>query len=212
MGHSRADKEKTHKRIVAIAAKRFREQGLEGIGIADVMKEAGLTVGGFYKHFGSRDELVAEALASSVSSWRKRAEAAAAGGQPLSYERLVSDYLTEEHRDDPGSGCIFAALAADIARSGKQTRAMATERVRNNLEVLATALGGKDKRAARSGAILTFSALVGAMALARTVSDASLSREILKTVREYLENHRAAAARQHGRLLDGRHRRTARNV
>src|ERR1700745_1885614 len=152
MGHSRTEKAKTHKRIVSIASKRFREKGLAGFGIAELMKEAGLTVGGFYKHFGSRDELVAEALASSVSSWRKRAEAAAAGGQPLSYEQLVSDYLTEEHRDDPGSGCIFAALAADIARSGKQTRAMATERVRNNLEVLTTALGGKDKRAARSGA------------------------------------------------------------
>ena len=196
MGHSRADKEKTHQRIVAIAAKRFREHGLEGIGIADVMKEAGRTVGGFYKHFGSRDELVAEAVASSISTWRKRAEAAAAGGDPLSYEQMVADYLSEEHRDNPGTGCIFAALAPDIARSGKATRAVATDRVQKNLELLTTALDGKDKRAARSGAILTFSALIGAMALARTVSDASLSREILTTVNQYLEDHPPAGARQ----------------
>ena len=186
MGHSRADKEKTHERIVAIAAKRFREQGLEGIGIADVMKEAGLTVGGFYKHFGSRDELVAEAMASSVGTWRRRAQAAAGGGRPLSYNELVGDYLTEAHRDHPGTGCIFAALSGDIARSGRRTRALATDRVRSNIEVLTKALGGKDTRAARSRAILTFSALVGAMALARTVSDEALSREILKLAAQEL--------------------------
>lgn len=195
MGHSRADKDKTHKRIVAIAAKRFRERGLEGIGIADVMREAGLTVGGFYKHFASRDDLVAEALASSVATWRKRAEAAAAAGAPLSYEEMLSDYLCEEHRDNPGTGCVFASLAADIARSGKATRSVATERVRKNLESFTTALGGKDKQAARSGAIVTLSALVGAMALARTVSDESLSREILKTVAQYLKDHRPAGPR-----------------
>ena len=190
MGHSRADKEKTHKRIVAIAAKRFREQGLQGIGIADVMKEAGLTVGGFYKHFASRDELVAEALGSSVGLWRRRSEASAAGGPPLSYNQLVADYLSEEHRDNPGTGCMFAALAGDIARSGKRTRALATDRVRTSIKVLTTGLGGKDRRRARSGAILTFSAVVGAMALARTVADESLSREILTTVARYLKDHR----------------------
>ncbi len=190
MGHSMADKEKTHKRIVAIAAKRFREQGLEGIGIADVMKEAGLTVGGFYKHFESRDELVAETLAAIPSTWRQRADAAAAGGAPLSYERLVSDYLSEEHRDHPGSGCMFAAVAGDIARGGKRTRAIASQRVRGNIEVLTTSLGGKEKRGARSAAILTLSALVGGMALARTVSDELLSREILTTVSRYLKDHR----------------------
>ncbi len=190
MGHSRADKERTHKRIVAIAAKRFREQGLEGIGIADVMKEAGLTVGGFYKHFGSRDALVAEALATIPSTWRQRAEGAAAGGTPLSYDRLVSTYMSEGHRDDPGSGCIFATLAPEIARSGKRTRAIATERIRSNIEVLTAALGGKDKRGARSAAILTLSGLVGGMALARMVSDESLSREILRTVARYLKDHR----------------------
>lgn len=192
MGHSQAEKEKTHRRIVAIAARRFREHGLQGIGIAEVMKEAGLTVGGFYKHFASRDELVAEALNSSTGLARRRSEAAAAKGTPLSYHQLVGDYLTEEHRDHPGSGCIFATLAADIARSGKPARALATDRVRKNIETYAAALGGKDKERARAGAIMTFSALVGAMSLARTVSDESLSREILETVAQYLKDHRPA--------------------
>ena len=71
MGHSRAEKAKTHKRIVAIASKRFREEGLAGVGIADLMKEAGLTVGGFYKHFDSRDDLVAEAVGSALGGARQ---------------------------------------------------------------------------------------------------------------------------------------------
>jgi TetR/AcrR family transcriptional regulator, transcriptional repressor for nem operon len=70
MGHSRAEKAKTHERIVALASKRFREKGLEGIGMAELMKQAGLTVGGFYKHFGSRDDLVAQALGSAVGHGR----------------------------------------------------------------------------------------------------------------------------------------------
>ena len=81
MGHSRADKEKTHKRIVKIAARRFREEGLAGVGIAELMKEAGLTVGGFYKHFNSRDDLVAEAVSSALGTWKRQKDAAASGGR-----------------------------------------------------------------------------------------------------------------------------------
>src|SRR3981189_2330760 len=103
MGHSRADKNKTHKRIVKIAARRFREDGLAGVGIAELMKEAGLTVGGFYKHFDSRDDLVAEAVSSAFGGWDRRMDAAASGGAPVSYAKLIDDYLNEAHRDDPGT-------------------------------------------------------------------------------------------------------------
>src|ERR1700752_412029 len=122
MRHSKAEKAKTHRRIVTIASKRFREKGLAGIGIADLMQEAGLTVGGFYKHFKSRDDLVAEAVGAALGSWKRRADAAASGGPPLTYEELVDDYLSEAHRDDLGTGCPVGALAGDIARSGKRTR------------------------------------------------------------------------------------------
>ena len=191
MGHSRAGKTKTHKRIVKIASRRFREKGLAGVGIADVMKEAGLTVGGFYKHFDSRDALVAEAVSSAFGGWKRRVDAAASGGPAVSYAKLIDDYLNEAHRDDPGTGCAFSALAGEIARSNKRTRALATEQIRNDIQLLAGLLPGrdkdKDKRAARSKAILTFSALVGAMVLARAVSDKALSLEILKTVKELLK-------------------------
>jgi TetR/AcrR family transcriptional regulator, transcriptional repressor for nem operon len=111
---------------VAIASKRFREEGLTGIGIADLMKEAGLTVGGFYKHFKSRDDLVAEAVGSALGFWKGQVHAAASGGPPVTYESLVDDYLSETHRNYPGTGCPVGALAGDIGRSDKRTRAVVT--------------------------------------------------------------------------------------
>jgi TetR/AcrR family transcriptional regulator, transcriptional repressor for nem operon len=188
MGHSKAQKTKTHKRIISIASKRFREKGLARVGIAELMKEAGLTVGGFYKHFDSRDDLVAEAVSSAFGGWKRRVDAAKAGGPSVSLAKLIDDYLDEAHRDNPGKGCAFSALAPEIARSDKQTRALTSEQVRNDIQLIAGLLPGKDKSRARSRAILTFSALVGAMSLARAVSDEGLSREILETVGQFLKN------------------------
>jgi TetR/AcrR family transcriptional regulator, transcriptional repressor for nem operon len=92
MGYSQAQKEKTHKRMVAIASKRFREKGLAGFGIAELMKEAGLTVGGFYKHFGSRDELVAEALSDAFGTWQRQKEAAESS-VPESVPEIAAFYV-----------------------------------------------------------------------------------------------------------------------
>jgi TetR/AcrR family transcriptional repressor of nem operon len=191
MGHSKAEKAETHKRIVRIASKRLREDGLAGVGIAELMKEAGLTVGGFYKHFDSRENLVAEALSSAFGGWKRRVDAAASaasGGPAVSYARLIDEYLNEAHRDNPGTGCAFGALAGEIARSDKRTRALASEQIRNDLRLISGLVPGKDKRVARETAILTMTALVGAIALARAVSGEALSREIMKTVAELLKN------------------------
>jgi TetR/AcrR family transcriptional repressor of nem operon len=191
MRHSRTEKAKTHERIVAIASKKFREEGLAGIGIADLMKEAGLTVGGFYKHFKSRDALVAEAVGSALELWQRQVDAAASGGPPVTYESLVDDYLNETHRDHPGMGCPVGALAGDLARSDKHTRAVATRKIRDNIELLATLIrhaNKKDKDTARSRAVMTYCAMVGAINMARAVSDKELSREILKTVLQGLKN------------------------
>src|ERR1700741_2942285 len=136
MGYSKAQKQKTHKSIVAIASQRFREKGLAGFGIAELMKEAGLTVGGFYKHFDSRDELVAEALSDAFGVWQRQKEAAESSGHPLSFENLIVDYVSDVHRKNPGAGCAFSALAPEIARSGKRTRALTAEQVRKDLELL----------------------------------------------------------------------------
>ena len=188
MGHSRAEKARTHKRIVSIASKRFREKGLAGVGIAELMKEAGLTVGGFYKHFDSRDDLVAQAVSSAFGGWQRRVDTAKSGGPSVSLAKLIDEYLNETHRDNPGSGCAFSALAPEIARSDKRTRSLTSDQVRSDIRLIATLLPGRDNRTARSRAILVFSALVGAMSLARAVSDEALSREILETVGELLKN------------------------
>jgi TetR/AcrR family transcriptional repressor of nem operon len=191
MRHSKAEKAKTHERIVAIASKRFREEGLAGIGIADLMKDAGLTVGGFYKHFNSRDALVAEAVGSALELWKRQVDAAASGGLPVTYESLVDEYLSEAHRNHPGTGCAVSALAGDLARADRRTRALVSRKVRDNIELLASLIRNTNKTgsgSARAQAVLTYCALVGAIGMARAVSDEELSREILKTAAQRLKN------------------------
>jgi TetR/AcrR family transcriptional repressor of nem operon len=131
---------------------------------------------------------VAEALGDAFGVWQCQKKAAESGGQPLTFPRLIDDYVSDAHRKNPGAGCAFSALAPEIARSDKRTRALTSEQVRNDLELIGGMLPGKNKRAARSRAMLTFSALVGAMSLARAVSDEALSHEILKTVADLLKN------------------------
>src|SRR5271163_2706691 len=180
MGYSKSDKAETHTRIVKVAARRFRERGLEGIGVADVMKEAGVTVGGFYKHFGSRDELVVEALATAFKDldvWEEHTTDMA---------QLLQDYLTEAHRDAPGTGCAMGALLGDMTRGSKSVRALYTERVKRSLAFSRALLPPNQRGDKRSRALLILSALLGAINLSRAVSDPNLSREILQGVREEL--------------------------
>jgi TetR/AcrR family transcriptional repressor of nem operon len=191
MGHSRAHKAKTHERIIKLASKRFREEGLAGIGIAELMKEAGLTVGGLYQHFQSRDDLVAESVGSALGFWKRQVQTAASGGRPVTYESLVDDYLSETHRNHSGTGCPVGALAGDIGRGDKRTRAAVTRQIRDDIELVAIMIrdtNEKGKGTARSQAILMYCALVGTIGVARAVSDEHLSREILTTVAQVLKN------------------------
>jgi len=188
MGHSQSEKKSNHERIVRTAAKRLREKGLEAVAIADVMKEVGLTVGGFYKHFESRDDLVIEALRAATGPWARPAEAAVSDRPALSLASLVDAYLSEKHRDRPDSGCLIGALVGDFARSNKRIRGLATEQIRSALELIARLLPGTNQESARKQAALTLSALVGALALSRAVSDESFSDEILQSVRELLKS------------------------
>jgi TetR/AcrR family transcriptional regulator, transcriptional repressor for nem operon len=200
MGYSRAEKAQTHERIVALAAKRFRQEGLNGIGIAELMKQAGLTVGGFYKHFDSRDELVTEALRSALNSWER--VKTAAGGPRVTFASFVDKYLSEAHRDNTAGGCPIAALAPDIARMGKPTRGMVTREIQGSLDALAGLVRedrGVGEKAARSWAILAYCAMVGAIGTARAVSDPKLFREILKTVADLLKRPNADVAGEHPR-------------
>lgn len=183
MGHSQADKAQTHERIVEIAARRMREQGLEGVGVAELMKEAGLTVGGFYKHFASRDALVAEAMQATFEASNAQSEAKQ-GKRGI--RRSIEDYLAPRHRDGVGTGCSFSALSSDLARSDDKTRRLASAQLQKTFARYARELGGVQNPEAREKAILSFSAMVGAVALARVIDDKAQSGEVLEAVRRQL--------------------------
>src|SRR6201984_1119777 len=180
MRYSKSDKAKTHTRIVKVAAKRFRELGLEGIGVADVMKEAGATVGGFYKHFDSRDELVVEALATAsldLDRWEEHTD---------TLTKALENYLSEEHRDAPGAGCALGALLGDMSRASRSAKAVYTELLKRILPCSTGLVPRKSNSDRRARAILTISAMLGAINLSRAVSDPNLSREILQRTRDQL--------------------------
>ncbi|MDL2406598.1 TetR/AcrR family transcriptional regulator [Rhizobium calliandrae] len=187
MGHSQLEKQKTHERIVTLAAKRLREEGLEGIGVADLMKEAGLTVGGFYKHFASRDELVAEAVQSAVESWRRQMEGKGIDPADVPLEDYADGYLSVRHRDHRGEGCAYAALMADIARSGAAVRAIATEGIRKNIDSMTARMPQPGTADARRNAIIASCLMTGAVGLARVADDEEISNEILEAAKSFVK-------------------------
>lgn len=186
MGHSQLEKQRTHSRIVDIASRRMRERGLDGIGVADLMKEAGMTVGGFYKHFASRDDLVAEALGAAFERYEERLQARGIAPADLTFEDMLKSYLSVGHRDNPGDGCAFTALSGDIARSDDKTRQVATERFKRNADLMVGRMNIEDGEVARQQALLAICAMAGAVSFARLVNDNVLSEEILTAIKSQL--------------------------
>jgi TetR/AcrR family transcriptional repressor of nem operon len=186
MGHSQAEKTRTHDRIVKVAARKFREKGLNGIGVADLMKEAGLTVGGFYKHFASKDQLITEAMGASFGGWEASIEKGERARESVRFGDLADAYLDRAHRDNPADGCAFAALCSDLGRSDETTRALSTHQLKKSLALLASIIDTDDASAGRAKAILAYCAMIGAVNLARLADDDALSTEILHSVRESL--------------------------
>jgi TetR/AcrR family transcriptional repressor of nem operon len=179
---TKEEKARTHARIVEIAAQRIREEGLESPGVAEIMQAAGLTHGGFYKHFGSRDELVAEATERAVeNSDRFVHELTDDAPEPLT--AFVDWYLSTEHRDGPGKGCAVAGLADGARHGDERVRAAYGQQVERYLENVEGFLGGGED--ARQRALVIVSAMVGALVLSRAV-DEPLSSELLDTAREAL--------------------------
>ena len=176
---SREQFAENRQRILEIAARRFREKGLEGIGVDGIMDEAGLTHGGFYGHFASKADLAEQACAAAVGKSAEKWEALARGRPETGLAEIARSYLSKRHRDDPGGGCVFAALGGEVARRSDAVRATVTKGVQAQLGVLERLAGGRSKSVRRKQAIATMSGLVGAMVLARLVDDPALSNEIL---------------------------------
>jgi TetR/AcrR family transcriptional repressor of nem operon len=177
MGTSQAEKTLSREKILEIAAERFREDGLTGVSVVEIMQAAGLTHGGFYKHFDSREALVAEALT--------RALAPAEDGGYATYQRFVREYVSRPHREMRGRGCPMAALAGEVVRTEGRTRSVFTDGVRRAIAQVGRLLGGEGKEnEAQASAV--FSTALGALVLSRAVDDPQLSDFILASARKAL--------------------------
>jgi len=185
MRYSREHKQETHARIVRKASVRLREKGAHGVGVADLMKEAGLTHGGFYAHFASREALVIEAfnyaMDRATERWRKLAEETPPEKRLAA---IVESYLTTIHRDDPGHGCAVPTLGPDIAREGAKARKAFAARLDEMIEMMADQVPELPRTAARQQAIAALSTMVGALVLSRVAGTGEFSGEILDVGRE----------------------------
>ena len=185
MRYSREHKLETHARIVRKASVRLREKGAHGVGVADLMKEAGLTHGGFYAHFDSREALVIEAFAHamdrSTDRWRKLAEQTAPDKR---LSTIVDSYLTPVHRDDPGHGCAIPTLGAEIARESPRTRKAFAAKLEQMIDMLAEQIPDVPRKAARKQAMAAIATMMGTLVLARIAGNGEFSDEILGAGRD----------------------------
>ncbi|MBV9562878.1 MAG: TetR/AcrR family transcriptional regulator [Bradyrhizobium sp.] len=185
MRYSREHKQETHARIVRKASVRLREKGAHGVGVADLMKEAGLTHGGFYAHFPSRDALLNEAFAYAVDRsgehWCKICD------QLPPEKRLatiIDSYLTPLHRDNPGHGCVMASLGAEIARESAKTRKAYAAKLEQMIDRIADQIPDLPRKAARRQAAATLATLMGTIVLSRIAGNSEFSDEILAAGRD----------------------------
>jgi TetR/AcrR family transcriptional regulator, transcriptional repressor for nem operon len=196
MRYSREHKLETHARIVKRASVRLREKGAHGIGVADLMKDAGLTHGGFYAHFDSREALVIEAFTHamdrSTERWRKLAE------QTSPEQRIaaiVDSYLTPMHRDDPGHGCAIPTLGAEIARESPRTRKAFAAKLEQMIDAIAAQIPDLPRKAARKQATAAIATMMGTLVMARVAGNGEFSEEILSSGREAVLGRAAPAKR-----------------
>jgi TetR/AcrR family transcriptional repressor of nem operon len=169
-------------RILDVAAQLFRERGFDGIGVADLMKCAGLTHGGFYGHFKSKEDLMAQAASRAMDTTMTSWNDLVLGAGDHALEAFVDRYMSPEHRDNPGQGCAMATLGAQSAQQGAPVRQILTEGLKRLFEGLTRVVPGRTAAARREKAITTFASMVGAIVLARAANDDALSQEILQVV------------------------------
>jgi len=173
-------------RIIDAAAALFRTKGFDGIGVADIMKAAELTHGGFYGHFESKDDLIAKSNEKAMERAAKAWSRVTAEAPDRAFAALLDHYLTPRHRDDPSRGCSFAALGGDVARCAKPVRTAYAEGLEPLIGVLARALPNGSKATRRRKAIAALAEMIGAVILARAAAGTPLSDEILSASRQQL--------------------------
>lgn len=180
-------KVRTHRRIVRKASRQLRAKGLNGPAVATLMRAAGLTHGGFYKHFGSRDDLVVEAIEESLQELRDRLVAAAKQAAPgEGWKAMVRCYLSLELCDRPEEGCPIAALAPDMARTRPELKERIAAAILKLRQGLLPFMPGQTEEEKGANFLALFSSMAGAIAIARTMPDAAVRERILHSVRDHL--------------------------
>jgi TetR/AcrR family transcriptional repressor of nem operon len=188
----RVSKEKAaehREQILKSAARLFREQGISATGVDSIARKTGLTHGAVYSQFGSKEsiaiEAVRRALRDSRRAWLRMMERR---DRQKIFPAIVESYLSERHRDEPGQGCLVAALASDIARQPRNVRDAFTEEFKDALKFLAGLVGSDDSSITEEDALAAFSFMAGAMMLSRAVSDDGLSQRILRAASKRIVN------------------------
>jgi TetR/AcrR family transcriptional regulator, transcriptional repressor for nem operon len=199
MPYSKAHKARVRARIVETAARAFRERGVEGVAIADVMHSAGLTHGGFYAHFADKDSLFAAAARQGLYESRQSFLTEAAAANPKAPLReIIRRYVSRRHRDVPAEGCAMPALAAEVARESAEVRGAFTGAVEDFVTGLEAYVPGETPDARRDAALALTAGMVGAVALARALDDPEMSDRILLATRRFY-----TAALVEGRQANG---------
>jgi TetR/AcrR family transcriptional regulator, transcriptional repressor for nem operon len=175
--YGRDQKQATRQRIVEAAGRRFKEDGIDGAGVAAVMSDAGLTNGAFYGHFASKEDLVANVLADQLRAQRRSFDAQAPDREGL--EAFIRFYLSPQHRDEHADGCPSAALLDEIVRCPTTTRQVFTDELMGVIDDIASLLDPTDAEAARTDALAIFGMMIGTLQLARALTDRDLSDQLL---------------------------------
>jgi TetR/AcrR family transcriptional repressor of nem operon len=183
MRRSREDTAQTRKKIVETASRLFRSRGVARVSVADIMGALGLTVGGFYRHFASKDALVAEVIeAASIASTSRQAQTAPGAAAKRRAAALVETYLSPLHRDHPEAGCPVASLCAEIPHEAPAAKEAFTKALQRLLAVVAEVVPGEGAES-RAERLFIAASLVGGLVLSRATSDPKLSSELLRAVR-----------------------------
>ena len=182
MGHSKAEKAQSRKRILAAAATRIRESGLDGVSVGEIMKSVNLTHGGFYGHFESRAHLIAAALEQALAEGEQASAAHAGERGAMTVKSIVNSYLSPVHRDHPSSGCAMPTLAGEVGRAEPEVRAIMAQQLAKSFAVLEEALGEAGQEAEQFAAS-AWSMMVGAMMISRVFADDPMADQVLAHAR-----------------------------
>jgi len=182
-----AAKDASHERIVSVAARAIRRSGYDGTGVADIMKEAGLTHGAFYSHFASREAMLAEAASRACAESAAAAAEVVAGVAPgKALASMLGAYLSREHLERVDIGCPLAALGSETARQAPEVRRVVTRHIKEMVDLVARQSPDWGQPGAHERALVTVSSMVGALLLARTVDEPGLSGALREAALKYL--------------------------